>query len=133
MSAAAQSNPPETPRSAKGIEVISVEQARGLVGKAAFFDMRSAVNFGRGHVPGASALPYGQKSALSEAFDGSQDKFNLDKLPADRKAPVVFYSDGPAGWKSYKAAVLAARAGYSNVKWMRDGTSGWLAKGYPLE
>jgi rhodanese-related sulfurtransferase len=133
LSALAQANPPETPKSAKGLEVISVEQARRLVGKAAFYDMRSAVNYGRGHIEGATALPYGQKSALSESFDASQDSFNMAKLPKDKSVAVVFYSDGPTGWKSYKAAVLASRAGYKNVKWMREGTGGWVAKGYPLE
>jgi rhodanese-related sulfurtransferase len=60
--------------------------------KAAFFvDTRSVVNFGKGHVPGASAIPY--KSA----------------------------SDGPAGWKSYKASVWAIKAGYKNVNYMRGG------------
>jgi len=133
LSAAAQATPPETPRSVKGVEIVSVEQARGLVGKAAFYDMRSAVNFGRGHIPGATALPYGQKSALSESFDASADRFNMAKLPADKGTVVVFYSDGPTGWKSYKAAVLASRAGYTNVKWLREGTNGWLAKGHRLD
>jgi rhodanese-related sulfurtransferase len=124
---------PETPGSAKGVEVITVEQAQALVGKAAFFDMRSAINYGKGHLKGAVALPYDQKSEMAEGFDASRDKFNMAKLPADKSAPIVFYSDGPTGWKSYKAAVLAARAGYSNVKWMRDGTSGWKSKGLPFE
>lgn len=124
---------PPTPASAKNVQVISVEQAQGLVGKAQFYDMRSVVNYGKGHVKGAVALPYDQKSDKSEGFDGTKDKFDMSKLPTDKAATIVFYSDGPTGWKSYKAAVLASRAGYSNVKWMRDGTSGWSAKQLPLE
>ena len=124
---------PETPRGAKGVEVISVEQGNALVGKAAFFDMRSAINYGKGHIKGAVALPYDQKSDTTESFDASKDRFNMAKLPPDKSKPIVFYSDGPTGWKSYKAAVLAARAGYTNVKWMRDGTSGWKAKGLAFE
>lgn len=128
----AQSAPP-TPMAAAGVSVVTPEQAQALIGKAAFYDMRSAVNYGKGHIKGAVALPYDQKSELAEDFDASKDKVDMAKLPADKAAPIVFYSDGPNGWKSYKAARLAAQAGYKNVKWMRDGTAGWMAKGMPLE
>jgi len=124
---------PPTPTSAKGVEVVSVEQAKALVGKAKFFDMRAVLNYGKGHVKDAVPLPYDQKSERSESFDASKDKFDMAKLPKDKSTTIVFYSDGPTGWKSYKAAVLASRAGYTNVKWMREGTTGWTAKGLPLE
>lgn len=124
---------PMTPTAAPGVQVVSVEQARHLVGNAQFFDMRLAINYGKGHIKGAVALPYIQRSELSESFDPSKDRFDMAKLPKDKSLPIVFYSDGPSGWKSYKAALLASRAGYSNVKWMRDGTAGWTAKGVPLE
>ncbi|MBL8514698.1 MAG: rhodanese-like domain-containing protein [Betaproteobacteria bacterium] len=124
---------PPTPTSAPGVEVIGVDAAKALVGKAQFFDMRSAVNFGKGHVKGAVALPYDNKSDNAADFDAAKDKFNTAKLPADKSATLVFYSDGPSGWKSYKAAVQAAKMGYKNVKWMREGTTGWVAKGLVLE
>ncbi len=124
---------PPTPTSAKGFEIVSIEQARALMGTAQFYDMRSAVNYGKGHLKGAIALPYDQKSEKNENFDASQDKFAMNKLPQEKSAAIVFYSDGPTGWKSYKAAVLASRAGYTNVKWMREGTAGWIAKRLPLE
>ncbi len=129
----AMAQDPPTPTSAKGVEVISVEQARDLTGKAQFYDMRAAVNYGKGHLKGAKALPYDQKSEKSENFDASKDKFDMSKLPKEKSAPIVFYSDGPTGWKSYKAAVLASKAGYTSVKWMREGTAGWAAKKLPLE
>jgi rhodanese-related sulfurtransferase len=122
-----------TPTAAKGVQVISVEQARDLMGKAQFFDFRAGINYGKGHIKGAVPLPYDQKSEKSVGFDASKDKFDMAKLPRDKSLPIVFYSDGPTGWKSYKAAVTATRAGYTNVKWMRDGTSGWTEKGISLE
>lgn len=128
---AASAEPPPTPIQVKGFEIISPEQARELLDKGKFFDMRSAVNYGKGHLKGATPFPYDGKSKNAENFDATQDKFDLSKLPSDKSALIVFYSDGPTGWKSYKAAVLATRAGYTNVKWMRAGTSGW-AKLYPL-
>jgi rhodanese-related sulfurtransferase len=121
-----------TPTKATGVEIVTLEAARDLLGKAAFFDMRSAVNFGKGHLKGAVALPYSGDSENSESFDASKDKFDVAKLPADKSALIVFYSDGPTGWKSYKAAMSTSRMGYKNIKWMRDGTAGWAAKGYPM-
>lgn len=124
---------PVTPTTAPGVEVITIDQAKGLVGKAQFFDMRSAVNFGKGHIKGAVALPYDNKSDNAPNFDATKDKFNVAKLPSDKSTTIVFYSDGPSGWKSYKAAIQAAKMGYKNVKWMREGTTGWMAKSLPLE
>lgn len=129
----AAQTPPPTPTRAAGVKVITPEEARAILGKAHFFDMRSPVNYGKGHVKGAVALPYDSKSDNNEAFDSSKDKFDLAKLPADKAAPLVFYSDGPNGWKSFKAAVVAARIGYKDVRWMREGTAGWSARGFPLE
>lgn len=129
---AAQSAPP-TPLAAAGVEVITPQQAQAFIGKAAFFDMRSAVNYGKGHIKGATALPYDQKSELNESFDGARDKFDVSRLPADKAATLVFYSDGPNGWKSYKASRLASAAGYRSVKWLREGIAGWTAAGLPLD
>lgn len=123
---------PPTPTTLEGGKVISVAEAKALIGKASFFDMRKAVSFGKGHVPGAVALPYGQKSDKSPSFDASVDKFDMSQLPADKSTALVFYSDGLTGWKSYKAAVLAIRSGYTNVMWMREGSAGWEAAGYEL-
>jgi rhodanese-related sulfurtransferase len=122
-----------TPDTLPGGKVISVDEAKSMVGKNTFFDMRTAMSFGKGHLPGARALPYKQASDKTPGFDASQDKFDLSELPSDKAAAIVFYSDGPAGWKSYKAAVSAIRAGYSNVMWFRGGTSEWEANGYVLE
>lgn len=122
-----------TPVTLSGGKVISVDEAKSMIGKSSLFDMRTAMSFGKGHLPGASALPYKQASDKTPGFDASKDKFDLAQLPADKSAPLVFYSDGPAGWKSYKAAVSAIRAGYSNVMWFRGGTSEWEANGYVLE
>ena len=127
------SDDPETPRSFTGGKVISVDEAKGLIGQAKFFDMRKAISFGKGHVPGAIALPYDQKSEKAENFDATKDKFDLTQLPANKADPVVFYSDGPTGWKSYKAAVIAVRNGYTNVMWMRGGTKDWEQKNFPFE
>lgn len=126
---------PETPTSISGAKIISVEEGKSLAARkaATFVDTRSPVNFGKGRVPGAVMAAYKEKSEPSPAFDAAQDSFALDKLPTDKKAPIVFYSDGPTGWKSYKAAVLAVKAGYTNVMYMRSGFAEWESKGHPVE
>lgn len=126
-------DPPPTPTKVSGFEIVTADQAKGLVGKAQFFDMRSAVNYGKGHIKGAKAMPYDGKSENAENFDASLDKFDVTRLPSDKNTPIVFYSDGPTGWKSFKAATTASKAGYKQVRWMREGAAGWVAKGLPLE
>jgi rhodanese-related sulfurtransferase len=135
VAAPAFANKPETPATLEGGKVISVEEAKKLLdGKAAhFIDTRSVVNFGKGRVPGALTAAYKEKSEPVANFDATQDAFELDKLPKDKSAPVVFYSDGPTGWKSYKAAVLSVKAGHKNVMYMRGGMNDWTAKSLPVE
>lgn len=126
---------PDTPASLQGGKVLSADEAKKLLDAkgAAFFDTRAALNFGKGHVPGAQLISYKEKSEFKADFDASADQFEIAKLPADKTAKVVIYSDGPAGWKSYKAAVLAVKGGYKNVMWMREGYASWTAKGLPSE
>ena len=123
-----------TPTTLAGGKIISAEEAKALLDrkKAIFFDMRSPINFGKGHIPGAIPLPYQQKSEKSINFDPSLDQFDYSRLPKDKKAVIVFYSDGPAGWKSYKAAVLSIKQGYRNILWFRGGFTDWPEKGYPV-
>ena len=126
---------PETPTTLAGAKVIGVDEAKSLAtGKTAVFvDTRNPMNFGKGHVPGAVTASYKEKSEPVAAFDATVDSFTMDKLPGDKGAKIVFYSDGPTGWKSYKAAVLAVKAGYKNVMYLRGGFAEWEAKGAPVE
>lgn len=126
---------PDAPTVLKGGKVVSIDEAKGMLDKkaAAFFDTRAVINFGKGHIPSASIVSYKEKSDFKENFDGALDQFELAKLPADKNAKIIFYSDGPKGWKSYKAAVLSVHAGYKNVMWMRLGFTGWTDKNLPVE
>jgi rhodanese-related sulfurtransferase len=134
LTCAAQGTPPVTPTTLSGGKVVTADEAKKLLdGKSAvFFDTRSAMNFGKGHVPGAKAIPYGEKSEFAANFDASKDRFDLAKLPTDKNATLVFYSHGPTGWKSYKAAVLAVRAGYKSVNYLRGGMDEWESRKYPV-
>jgi len=123
----------ETPTSLTGGKVISAEEAKKLsdAKDSTFVDTRSPINFGKGHLPGAKSIGYREKSEKTANFDASVDSFDFSKLPADKNAKVVFYSDGPSGWKSYKAAVLSINEGYKNVMYFRGGFADWTARGYP--
>ena len=125
---------PQTPTTLKDGKVIDTAAAKQLSGTAGvlFFDFRSPVNFGKGHLPGAKSLPYRENSEFSADFDAGKDQFDLKVLPADKAARLVFYSDGPTGWKSYKASVLAIKAGYTNVHYYRSGTDDWVKAGNTL-
>lgn len=122
-----------TPTTLAGGKVISSDEARKLVEQkgAMVIDTRSPVNFGKSHVPGAVSIAYKESSDKTANFDATVDQFDLSKLPADKNAAIVIYSDGPAGWKSYKGAVLAVKGGYKNVMYMRGGWAEWTAKGFP--
>jgi rhodanese-related sulfurtransferase len=126
---------PETPTTLSGGKVVTAEEAKKLLDSksALFVDTRSVVNFGKGHVPGAVTASYKEKSEPVATFDASVDSFELEKLPKDKAAAVVIYSDGPTGWKSYKAAVLSIKAGHKNVMYMRGGMTDWTAKQLPVE
>jgi adenylate cyclase len=124
-----------TPTSLEGGTLISAANAKVLVDKGgvAVFDMRKAMNFGKGHVPGAVSLPYKHKSAKAVDFDPAMDKVNFSKVPEDKSTALLFYSDGPNGWKSFKMAAQCISKGYTNVNWMREGMSTWVDAGYPVE
>lgn len=125
---------PATPTLLAGAQVVDVAQAHALLrqGQARFIDTRSALNYGKGHVPGALSVAYKERSEYRPDFDATLDTFDLAALGPDRHEALVFYSDGPQGWKSYKAAVLAVRAGYKRVHYLRSGWPAWEAAGLPV-
>ena len=120
-------DPPE------GVSIVSADRAQEMMkeNKMVVFDMRKALNYGKGHLPGAVSLPY----KWTTKGDPSQrtGEFDMSKLPKDKNQPIVFHSDGPSGWKSYYASKAAAEAGYKNVNWLREGFALWNEKGYPVE
>lgn len=126
---------PDTPAQLAGGKVIGVADAQALLaaGRTVFIDTRSPLNFGKGRVPGARLAYYHEKSAYAADFDAALDSFDWERLPADKATPIVFYSHGTNGWKSYKAAVLAIARGYKQVLYLREGWAGWTAAQLPVE
>jgi rhodanese-related sulfurtransferase len=88
--------------------------------KVTVIDVNGSDSYKKNHVPGALD------------FD-TVEKELAKSLPADKGALVVAYCGGP-GCNAYAAAAKAAKAlGYTNVKHLAAGISGWLEAKQPVE
>lgn len=129
--ALAQETPTAAPAGVKLVEAKAVQdlQAKGAV----LVDTRKASEFSEATIKGAISVPYDpEKSAKDAGFDASQDKFDMSKL-ADKNKDIVLFCNSGTCWKSYKAAVMMAKAGYKNVHWYRNGVPDWKARKLPME
>ncbi|MDO8206833.1 MAG: rhodanese-like domain-containing protein [Gallionella sp.] len=125
----------ETPATAPaGIKMVEAPAVQALQGKGAvLIDTRKASEFSDATIKGAISVPYDpEKSAKDAKFDPAQDKFDMGKLADKNKDYVLFCNSGTC-WKSYKAAVVMAKAGYKNVHWYRNGFPDWKARKLPTE
>ena len=124
----------ETPATLAGVKVVSAEEAKKLQDAGVLLiDTRVAAEYAEKTVKGAKSVPYKEKSAKEVGFDASKDDFDLTKLPSDKSAAVVFFCNAGECWKSYKASVVAQKAGHTKVQWMRGGFPEWSAKGLPTQ
>lgn len=97
---------------------ISITEMKGLIksGKVTVLDVMGSKSYKKGHVP----------SAID--FKGNAKNIAV-LLPKDKGALIVAYCGGPS-CRAYKAAAKAAEdLGYTNVKHMSAGISGWLQAG----
>jgi rhodanese-related sulfurtransferase/copper chaperone CopZ len=88
--------------------------------KATVIDVNGSKSFEKGHVPGA--------------HDFASIKADLaTKLPKEKDALIVAYCGGPQ-CSAYKSAAKAAKElGYTNVKHLSAGISGWTKAGEKTE
>ena len=87
--------------------------------KVSVFDVNSRQSWTQARVPGAINLD------PVNYLDGD--------LPADKSANLVFYCSNPFCRKAPNAARRAKALGYTNVKVMSAGISGWLSANLPTE
>lgn len=129
--ALAQETPTQAPAGVKLVEAAEVQslQAKGAI----LVDTRVPNEFAEATIKGAISVPYNpEKSAKAATFDPKDDKFDLAKLPK-KDAQIVTFCNSGTCWKSYKAAVALAKAGYKNVYWYRNGVPDWKARKLPME
>jgi len=125
----------ETPTAAPaGVKLVEAAAVQALQGKGAvLIDTRKASEYADGTIKGAISVPYDpEKSAKDAGFDAGQDKYDMGKIADKAKDYVLFCNSGTC-WKSYKAAVVMAKAGYKNVHWYRNGFPDWKARKLPTE
>lgn len=104
-----------------GLKTISPRDLHELMQREAVatFDVNAQQSWLRARVPGAINLdPTG---------------FRDDELPADKAALLVFYCSNLLCRKAPNAARRAKGFGYTNVRVMSAGISGWLDASLPTE
>ena len=103
----------------KHIKEISIEEAKALMGKAVFLDVRTKDEFIRGHIPGTQFLQRG----LIEV--------SVSLRIPDKETHIVVYCG--SGIRSGLATYTLKRMGYKNAENMRGGWSAWRRAEYPVE
>ncbi len=101
---------------------ISVAELKTAIAekKVTVLDVNGSDSFAKGRIPGAIDFRAEKKEIAS-------------KLPADKNALVVAYCGGPSCGAYAAAAKAAKELGYTNVKHLSAGISGWKESGAPLE
>ena len=101
---------------------ISVNEVNALAGSkaAVIIDVNGSDSYNEGHVPGALNF-----AAVKDNLAAS--------LPADKGALVVAYCGNPKCGAYLRAAKAAQQLGYTNIKHMSAGISGWKAAGMKTE
>src|SRR5271154_2180410 len=104
-----------------GLKSISPDGLHELIGKqqVTVVDVNSPQSWVKAHVPGALNL--------------DPAEYSDSDLPADKEASLVFYCSNPMCRKAPNAARRAKKMGYSDVKVMSAGISGWLDAKLPTE
>jgi rhodanese-related sulfurtransferase len=124
----------ETPATLAGTKLVNAAEVKKLLDSGVqVIDTRVAAEYAEKTIKGAKNVPYKEKSAKETGFDASQDQFDLTKLPSDKAAPLVFFCNSGECWKSYKASVVAQKAGYSKIQWFRGGMPEWVKAGLPTQ
>ena len=121
-----------TPRQLPGASIPTAEEVAALLKKGAtMYDTRTLEEYNTRRIQGAKFVPYIEKSRKELGYDEKIDSFDMSKIEQDKNAHVIFACNGAECWKSYKAALLAVKAGYKNVYWFRGGFPEWSLAGLP--
>lgn len=97
-------------------EVKSITESK----KAVIIDVNGGDSYKQGHVPGALS------------YAAIKDKL-ADSLPKDKGALIIAYCGSPKCGAYLAAAKAAEKLGYTNIKHMSAGISGWRSAGMKTE
>ncbi len=101
---------------------ISITELKSAIAekKVTLLDANGSDSFNSGHIPGAIDFQIAKAELAA-------------KLPSDKGALVVAYCGGPTCGAYAAAAKAAKELGYTNIKHLSAGISGWKDAGAPLE
>jgi|SRR5271163_3366946 len=104
-----------------GLKTISPKDLMRRIqnGEVTSFDVNSRSSWINARVPGSLNI--------------DPVNYSDSDLPADKSSSVVFYCSNPLCRKAPNAAQRAKSMGYSDVRVMSAGISGWLAARLPTE
>lgn len=123
-----------TPEVLPGAGIVGAEEVHKLMAQGVpLFDVRPESHYREGHIPGARNVTYQLNSPKETEYDDSVDKFDLNRLPKDKNAAMIFQCNGAECWYSYKAARYMVKRGFRKVYWFRTGLPAWRAAGYPIQ
>jgi UDP-N-acetylglucosamine 2-epimerase len=113
------------------IAEITPEEARALFdsddrGGWHFVDVREPDEYAAGHLPGAKSSPRGFLEVKADLEHAKRDPWF-----ADRGRKLVLYCGG--GHRSALAVRTLQDMGFSEVRSLAEGFSGWTRRGYPTE
>jgi rhodanese-related sulfurtransferase len=119
--------------------IVAVALAAGLAQAAEYpdisvADLKAAIESGKVAVLDANGTASWKEGRVPGAIDFAASKAKLaELLPKEKDVLVVAYCGGPK-CGAYKAAAEAAqKLGYTNVKHLSAGISGWKAAGEKVE
>lgn len=101
---------------------ISITELKAAIASksAVIIDVNGTESWQRGHIP--TAIDFGTNESKLASV-----------LPADKNALVVAYCGGPQCHAYQAAAKAAEKLGYTNVKHLTAGISGWMQAGEKTE
>jgi rhodanese-related sulfurtransferase len=116
-----------------GATLMKLEEAYALVqkgpkaGNFVLIDSRPPSRYHEGHIPGAVSIPFADMEKTDK--EGKADA----RLPEDKGRMLIFYCGGITCPLSPKAATLALKQGYTNVRVFHEGEPVWSKADHPLE
>ncbi|MDR3691450.1 MAG: rhodanese-like domain-containing protein [Fimbriimonas sp.] len=101
-------------------EVIEIQRSGGYK----ILDVREPNEYGDGHLVGAVNIPRGFLEVKADL-----EHYKRDESLADRTQKIVCYCGG--GHRSALAAKTLMEMGFEHVRSMKEGWTGWTARGLP--
>ena len=115
-----------TPEILSGATIVDKNGLSELINqKGLLVDVRNPINFGRGHIPTAMSVPYKRVHTTGSDTELRSARWPIEKYLTSKETPVIIYSHGDTGWKSYEAALKLVELDYTKVYWFRGGMQEW--------